>query len=48
MRNKTKRSEYKNRIQFSNDVTLMRQNAETFNGETHFIAQIARDLEALS
>ena len=48
MRNKTKRNDYKNQQLFVDDIVLMRQNAETFNGAQHPIAQIARDLEELA
>lgn len=48
MRHKTKRKDYKNRHQFLDDVTLMRRNAEIFNGEEHYISRLARQLEDIA
>lgn len=42
MRNKSKRSEYKDKDGFLADVALMRQNSELFNGEAHDVTQVAR------
>jgi hypothetical protein len=38
MKNKAKRSEYKDRYQFVNDIVLLRSNAETYNGKQHEVA----------
>jgi len=45
MKNKTKRNEYKNRDEFKQDVELMRQNTEIFNGAQHGITLLAAQLE---
>ena len=45
MKNKTKRNEYKDRAAFRADVQLMVNNAVTYNGPNHWIANIARTLE---
>ena len=31
-----------------NDFALLRSNAEQYNGQSHLVSQIARDLEALA
>lgn len=44
MKNKAKRLEYHTRAAFEQDLTLIRMNAETFNGWHHAIAVQAREI----
>jgi hypothetical protein len=41
MKNKTKRSEYKTRDQFVDDVMLLVKNCEIYNGDTHEVTKQA-------
>ncbi len=41
IKNKTKRSEYKNREQFVSDFNLLLKNSEIYNGDTHEVTKQA-------
>src|SRR5690242_19801622 len=41
MKNRTKRSEYKSKDQFLDDVKLLVKNSETYNGDTHEVTKQA-------
>lgn len=41
IKNKTKRSEYKNREQFVGDFNLLLKNSEIYNGDTHEVTKQA-------
>ena len=45
MKNKCKRHEYSSRANFEADLELMVSNSEQFNGVTHYISQLARDIQ---
>lgn len=45
MKNKTKRQEYSAQSEFIEDLALMRNNAEIYNGPMHPITQIGKDIE---
>ena len=48
MKNKSKRNEYKDKSSFEADINLMVSNAILFNGEQHYIAEMACELRALA
>ena len=45
MKQKAKREEYVSIDAFKDDMLLLRDNAERFNGPNNFISALARDLE---
>jgi hypothetical protein len=45
MKQKAKREEYATIDSFKDDMFLLRDNAERFNGPNNFISTLARDLE---
>lgn len=44
IKNKTKRSEYKNREQFISDFNLLLKNSEIYNGDTHEVTKQAQKI----
>ena len=48
MKNRTKRNEYKSRDELLQDIELMRNNAEIFNGKMNPISELACELEDLA
>ena len=44
MKNKTKRSEYKNREQFLDDFNLLVRNCEVYNGDSHEVTRQAHKI----
>ena len=48
MKGKAKRRAYTDLPMFQNDLVLMRQNSEQYNGPDHAVTAIARDLERLA
>ena len=48
IKGKTKRREYRNLDQFRDDLELLRQNSILYNGPTHVVTDIAKDLERVA
>ena len=45
MKNKAKRGDYKDQGDLLQDITLLRSNAEIYNGREHQVAKWAREIE---
>lgn len=48
LKGKTKRREYRDLVGFKADMALMRDNSILYNGESHPVTKMARDLERLA